>query len=227
MIRINLLPHELRQAARTPVKVFATFLVGVVLIAVLLCTYAYLWFNSIVFQERRDRKRDEVQQLSEKAAEVDTLTEDIAQYKERERVIISIKTNRVLWSKKLDELVRLTPNHIWIVRLEMREFDPSEYTWEENQVQTGGYLRLKCYSKGQDVDRMTVYRERLKKVDEFYLGFMDEPVKPEKFYSDFINITPPEWQFVNLPGYQEPRNIRFMVRLDLRALMEKEDTDKA
>ena len=61
MIRINLLPQELRQAARTPVKLFATVLIGAGLLTVLLCTYAYLWFNVIVFRERCDRKRDEIQ----------------------------------------------------------------------------------------------------------------------------------------------------------------------
>ena len=105
----------------------------------------------------------------------------------------------------------------------MGDVDPSEYTWDEDKVQAGGYLRIKCYSSGEDVERMTAYRERLKKVDQFYLEFMEESVKPENFYSDFINITPPEWDFVFLPGYQEPRNIRFVVRLDLRPLIEEED----
>ena len=60
MIRINLLPQELRQAARTPVKLFATVLIGAGLLTVLLCTYAYLWFNVIVFRERCDRKQPEL-----------------------------------------------------------------------------------------------------------------------------------------------------------------------
>lgn len=221
MIRINLLPEDMRSAASTPMKVFAAMLGGIGVLAVLLCTYAYLWFNSVVFKERLDRKRDEFQQLSEKAADVDALLDDIAVYKEREKVIINIKTGRILWSKKLDELFQITPAHVWITRLEMRELDPSEYEWEDGKPQTGGFLKLKCYSSGSDVDRMTIYRKRLKKVDEFYLKFMEEPVKPDNFYSDFINITPPEWRFVVLSGYQEPKNIRFSVRLDLRPLFEK------
>lgn len=210
----------MRQAANTPMRVFVAMLGGVGVVAVLLCTYAYLWFNSVVFQERLDRKRDEFQQLSEKAQEVDALLDDIAVYKEREKIIINIKTGRILWSKKLDDLFHITPSHIWITRLEMRELDPTEYKWEDGQAQTGGFLKLKCYSSGSDVDRMTIYRKRLKKVDEFYLNFMEEPVKPDNFYSDFINITPPEWRFVILAGYQEPKNIRFSVRLDLRPLFE-------
>ena len=224
MIRINLLPLELRNAARTPVKVFVAYLAGVGAIAVLLCTYTYLWFNSIVIQERRDRKSDEVSQLTQKASEVDALHADIAEYKERERVIINIKTSRILWSKKIDELIRISPPHIWITRMQMREYDPSEYTWEKGEPQIGGYVKLKCYSVGRDVERMTVYRKRLKESDEFYLKFMEEPVKPDNFSSEFIGITPPEWHEVVLPSYRESKNVRFPVRLDLRPLVEAPDT---
>src|SRR2546425_2133340 len=121
MIQINLLPKELQQAARTPVKLFATILAGVALATVCLCSYAYFWFNVVVLQERVERKREEVEHLKKNASEVDSLLDDIADYKEREKAIISIKTNRILWSKKMDELCRITPNYIWIVRMDMRE----------------------------------------------------------------------------------------------------------
>ena len=227
MIRINLLPAELRKAAKTPGKVFAGLVAGVGVVAVLLCSYAYLWFNAVVFNERAERKRDELAQLVDKASEVDALLGDIASYKRREKIIINIKTNRILWSKKLDHLVRITPSHIWITRLEMREYDPSEYQWEVGKEQTGGYVKLRCYSSGDDVNRMTVFRQRLKRSDEFYLRFMEEPVKPDNFYSDFISISPPEWHKVMLPGFREPRNIRFPVRLELRPLMDKPADQKA
>jgi len=222
MIHINLLPKELQHAARTPARLFFTVLAGVALSMVLVCTYVYFWFSVVVFAERADRKRDEVEHLQKSASEVDALLDDIADYKEREKAIISIKTNRIIWSKKLDELSRLTPGYIWIVRLEMREFDPSEYTWDETVAQRGGYLKLKCYSSGNDVDRMTTYRKTLKSADEFYLRFMEEPVKPDNFYSDFLYITEPEWRLVLLKGFSDPTNIRFSVQLDLRPLVERD-----
>jgi Tfp pilus assembly protein PilN len=220
MIRINLLPKELQHAARTPAKLFLAIAAGAAFSAVLVCTYVYLWFSVDVFHERAERKREEVEHLQKSAAEVDALLDDIADYKEREKAIISIKTNRILWSKKLDELAKITPGYIWIVRLDMRELDPVEYRWDQPQP-TGGYLKLKCYSLGNDVDRMTTYRTALKSADEFYLRFLQEPVKPENFYSDFINITQPEWRLILLKEYRDPTNIRFSVRLDLRPLVEK------
>jgi len=227
MIHINLLPKELQNAARTPAKLFFIVLAGASLTMVLVCTYAYLWFSVDVFAERADWKRDEVHDFQRKAGEVDALLDDIADYKEREKAIISIKTNRIIWSKKLDELSRVTPSYIWIVRLEMREFDPSEYKWDKDEAQRGGYLKLKCYSSGSDVDRMTTYRKTLKSADEFYLRFMQEPVKPDNFYSDFVYITEPEWRLVLLKGFSAPTNIRFSVQLDLRPLVEKRDIAKA
>jgi Tfp pilus assembly protein PilN len=221
MIRINLLPKELQQAARTPMKLFVTFIVGVALVSISACAYGYLWFNAVVLEERVERKREEVEHLKGNAAEVDSLLDDIEDYKERERAIISIKTNRILWSRKIDELIGITPNYIWIIRMQMQELDPAEYKWEKGKEQTGGSLRLKCYSSGNQVSRMTEFRRRLKNVDEFYLKFIDEKIKPETFYSDFINISQPEWKFVLLDGFKDPNNIRFSIRLDLRPLLEK------
>ena len=221
MIKINLLPEELQKSARTPPKFFISIVAGVVLVAVLACAFGSIYLNTVVLEERVSRKRGEVEHFEQNAREVDSLIEDIADYKEREKAIISIKTNRILWSKKLAMLCNITPSYIWIVRLEMRELDATEYNWKSGNLQTGGHLLLHCYSSGDEVDRMTNYRQRLKNVDEFYLRFMQEDIKPDNFYSDFIHITPPEWKFVQLPGFLEPNNIRFAVRLDLRPLVAK------
>jgi hypothetical protein len=223
MLRINLLPKELQSAAKTPVVIFATVVAGVTLTLVAVCILCYLWFKVVVLKERLERKRDEVSQLQRHASEVDALLEDIADYKEREKAIISVKTNRILWSKKIDELIQLTPGFIWIVRLEMRELDANEYKWEEKVPQFGGYLRMLCYSAGNDVQRMTVFRERLKGTDDFYLSFLEDSIKPENFFSDFVNISRPEWRFVRLPGYREPNNLKFSVRLELRPLVAREE----
>ncbi len=226
MIQVNLLPRELQKAAKTPALMFGIILGGVALTVVAFCTYCYLWFNVVVLEERLDGKRDEVLSLMQSAGQVDSLLEDIADYKEREKAIINIKTNRILWSKKLDELIQLTPAAIWILRLDMRELDPGEYQVKgakgkgakKSVEQSGGYLRLMCYSRGSNVDRMTSFRERLKGTDEFYAGFLEQAIKPSNFFSDFINISQPEWKFVTLDGYKEPENLRFTIRLDLRPL---------
>ncbi|MGQ9589545.1 MAG: PilN domain-containing protein [Planctomycetota bacterium] len=221
MTKINLLPRELQKASTAPLRLLVTGACGFLVCVIALLAYGYMWFSNDALAGKVERKQVEVEHLKRRALEVDALLEDIAEYKERERAIISIKTNRILWSRKLDELCQLTPNYIWVVRLDMRELDPSEYKWEQGVVQTGGFLRLRCYSSGDEVNRMTDYRQKLKNVDEFYLKFLQENLKPESFYADFVNITPPEWRFVYLKGYRNPNNIRFSVRLDLRPLVER------
>jgi Tfp pilus assembly protein PilN len=221
MIRINLLPKELQQAARTPVKLFITVVVGIVMVMVTAFTYGIFWFDTMVLAERAQSKKEEVEHLKTSAAEVDSLLDDIDDYKQRERAIISIKTNRILWSKKLDELVQITPNYIWIIRLHAKEFaDDNVETFQDLTVDSGGYLHMICFSSGREVNRITNFRQRLKNIDEFYMKFIEEPIRMENFYNDFINITRPEWKLVMLNAYKDPYNLKFSVRLDLRTLDE-------
>lgn len=223
MIRINLLPKELQQAARTPVKLFISVVVGIVLVLLSVFAYSYLWFNTMVLTERVDRKKDEVSHLKSNASEVDSLLDDIQDYKQRERAIINIKTNRILWSRKLDELTQITPNHIWIVRMHATEFIGDEVEdFDDFDAKTGGYVRMVCFSSGKEVKRITNYRKRLKNIDEFYMDFIQEPIPMETFYADFINITRPEWKLVMLNEFKEPYNLKFTLRLDLRPLSVEE-----
>ena len=117
MIRINLLPTELQRAARTPPRFFISIVAAVALVAITSCVYAYVSMNVIVLKERVGRKTVEVEHFQKNAQEVDALLDDIADYKEREKAIISIKTNRIIWSKKLEMLCGITPGYIWIIRM--------------------------------------------------------------------------------------------------------------
>lgn len=219
MIRINLLPKELQQAARTPVKLFVTMISGIVVLALSVFAYCYLWFDVVVLEERVSRKHEEVNHLKANAAEVDSLLDDIQDYKRREQAIISIKTNRVLWSRKLDELAALTPRHIWILQLHMKEdmgTNAKGGSARKKIVEgTGGFLELVCISSGKEVQKVTNFRKKLKNLDEFYMNFIDEPIRTEAFYADFVNITQPEWDLVLLSNFKEPHNLKFTVRLDL------------
>ena len=215
-IRINLIPPELR---RTGVKPRLKLLLGASasgLFVLVLSCWVYLACETSGLRDELAAKRQAIVALKGEAVKVDSLQDEISDYKERERAIISIKTNRILWSKKLTELVRLTPGHVWIVWLDMQERDPAERPGAADEPDSGGYLRLLCYSAGSQVGRMTAFRERLKGADEFYLDFLDESLKPGNFYSDFQRISRPEWRSVVLEGYREPNNLRFTIRLDLR-----------
>lgn len=110
---------------------------------------------------------------------------------------------------------------------EKTPFDTEQENKDEQILKdSGGFLKLVCYSSGKQVSRITDFRQKLKNVDEFYMKFIDEPIRMENFYADFVNITRPEWKLVMLNDFKEPFNLKFTVRLDLRQLMDKPDKDK-
>ena len=224
-IRINLLPPEFRSAGVDPKLKLILGASGLAAVGLLLFTWLYLVFSTSSLGDELESRQQDIFAYKKEAVQVDTLLDEINDYKERERAIISIKTNRILWSKKLTELVRLTPDHIWLVRLDMKESDPEDRPRAGEMAGSGGSLRLLCYSAGSQVGRMTAFRERLKGADEFYLDFLDESLKPGNFYSDFQSISRPEWRSVVLEGYREPHNLRFTIRLDLRGLQENTASD--
>jgi len=224
-IRINLLPPEFRSAGVDPKLKLILGASGLAAVGLLLFTWLYLVFSTSSLGDELESRQQDVFACKKEAVQVDTLLDEINDYKERERAIISIKTNRILWSKKLTELVRLTPDHIWLIRLDMKERDPGDRPRAGEMAGSGGSLRLLCYSAGSQVGRMTAFRERLKGADEFYLDFLDESLKPGNFYSDFQSISRPEWRSVVLEGYREPHNLRFTIRLDLRGLQENTASD--
>ena len=224
-IRINLLPPELRSQGVDPRRKLVLGISAVGLAVLALSCWLYLVYETDGLRDGLAARRQELTGLRQDAARVDSLLDEINDYKERERAIISIKTNRILWSKKLAELVRLTPDHIWVVWLDMREMDPEERPKPGDEPGSGGSLRLLCYSAGSQVGRMTAFRERLKGADELYLDFLDESLKPGNFYSDFQSISRPEWRSVVLEGFREPGNLRFTIRLDLRAPQENTKTE--
>ena len=218
MITINLLPQELQRAAKTPKALFFSVIGGIVVTMLMGITYLYLWFNVVVIGEQAERKRLTLTSLEEQASEVDALEDDIRDYKEREKAIVSIKNERILWSRKLDELIKLTPAYIWITKMEMKQLDDAEQKGDPKRGKepSGGFFKIRCFCSGIDVARMTSYRQGLKGEKEFYLNFMDRQLSPDNFYADFAKINKPSWQFVHLPGYRQENNILFSIQLDLK-----------
>lgn len=226
MIRINLLPPELQRAARTPAKLFFTLVGGVAATMLVGVAVLWLWIDTRALASRIDERRSEIAVLKEQASEVDRINEDIAYYKEREQAIIQIKTRRILWAPKLDQLVQLTPPDIWITRMEMKTLDPGDYKWGRGGTakkgpQTGGRLSLTCYAKGTDVSVLTRYRSALSGEHRFYKDLIDVRALPDNFFGDFLSFTKHAWSQVELDGYAETSNLRSVIEIDLKPLYEK------
>lgn len=216
MIRVNLLPEELRRTGGAQPLMLGVLLGGIVPLAILGCVYVYLWFNVIVVEEKLAHLQQEVSQLNAQAAEVDSLQEDITDYKERERIIIQIKTNRILWSRKLDALATMTPPEIWITKLRVKKDDERRAAVRSGKQKAGKYLELECFALGADVKTMTEFRSCLIGEREFWSYFIDEAIAANDFSYGFEGISPPSWEKVHLPGFREENNIRFTIRLDIK-----------
>jgi Tfp pilus assembly protein PilN len=225
MIKVNLLPPELRRTVGTPPALFGVILVGVALLASVGCLYAYLWFSMLVLKEEHASLSQQVKQKEAQAEERNALQEDIKDYKERERSIVEMKTNRILWSRKLDSLVRLTPEDIWITRLKVKKPEEKPRTPGKKDKPTGGYLELHCYALGAKVTTMTEFRRRLMGEPEFWRFFLDAPIAPNDFSYGFAAISQPSWDRVKLEGFREENNIRFTIRLELLPDKEQQPAD--
>lgn len=220
MIRINLLPSELQRAARTPRVIFFTLIGGVVSSMLLGVVAAWLWFSVDTLGGHVSRRQADIAVANENAQEVDRINEDIAFYKEREMAIIEIKTRRVLWAPKLDQLVQRTPPGIWLTRLAMETLDRSAYKWEKGAPQTGGTLSLTCFAEGTEVTALTDYRKALTGERAFYKNLVDIAALPDNFFGDFSGFADPSWNRVQLADFAEQDFLRFVLDLHLRPRFE-------
>lgn len=221
MIRINLLPEELQKAASVARTLFMCMLGGASACVILGFVVISLHFRNYQLSNVVEARRIEVEKRKDQAAEVDRINEDIAFYKEREKAIIEIKSQRILWSKKLAELAELTPADIWITEMDMRMLDPTEYKWDGKREQTGGRLSLTCYAEGREVASLTNFRKALAGNKRFYKDLIDVRALPDNFFGDFMGFLAPGWTVVQLDGYAQQDSLRFNMDMDLKPLVEK------
>ena len=106
MIRINLLPEEFRKKSRTPFKLLAA-------VAALVAVNAGLasWWGWTVFgihakvESERVTLQSEMDGLTPQVTYYHSLETESKQYKSREKTLAAITTDRISWTRKLDELI--------------------------------------------------------------------------------------------------------------------------
>ncbi len=212
MIKINLLPEELRRTTGTPPLLLGVIFGGIALTAITACLYVYFWFNLHIVEGKYNRLHQEVGQLEKQAKFVDSLQEDIQNYKQREKTIVEMKTTRRLWSLKLDQLVQLTPPEIWITELELKQNEKAD------KKEESGYLQLDCYALGANVEIMSNFRQALMgstTKSKLWRDFLDPEIAPNDFSYGFSKISKPSWKKVLLDNFSQKENIRFSIQLSL------------
>jgi len=113
MIRINLLPYDLRPIKRTPLPYILS--VAVLILAVLGMGAVFLGQSAKIAQTRADlrQKNKQLEELESVVREHNELVEQQEQLQAKILAIQEILADRMIWSKQLHRLAEITPPNVW------------------------------------------------------------------------------------------------------------------
>jgi len=198
MIKVNLLPVEYRKVERTPILRFVTIVCGVVLSASAIGAFLYVHFGHLV-EVVSDRQKLEETYLTKKveADKSKALAQEAQEYQKRRTTIEGIGENRLLWSRKVDEICDIIHNKgdtkrhlVWLTS--MRTLAPVR--GRKGQKTAGlspGGLYIKGFSGGSELHRLS----------DFHLD-----IKDSEFFEDFNLIDNPEGELVEFRDERIPKS---------------------
>ncbi len=175
MIRINLLPPHLRPVKRSPLP----FLASVVILAVVILGMGAVWLN---MQTKISRTRD---RIAAAQSRLDALKATVDEYNqlqdqktalaEKISIIQEIISDRMIWSRQLWNINRLTPDNFWYSRISEKEKPSKEMrmvfdektkkeqlksvTVKHRVLELGGYV-IKGVDGGNDIYPLTFNMEQ-------------------------------------------------------------------
>jgi Tfp pilus assembly protein PilN len=213
MIRVNLLPQEYRKAEGTPLKQFFATVGAVVLGVAVAGFWTYLYFGKL--GTAKDELRDlEAAVASQKAGleRVKALDARLKELKTQYGKIDEIAKNRVVWSRKLDELWEIVVNpkaanryEVWLKGISCQTAPPG------SKGAVGGTVQFAGSSAGAPMYRLVDFHEDL---------------STSSFFKDFQKITPPYGSREPLPGDDKEPKEGWTFDFQL-SLMSLEDIAKA
>jgi hypothetical protein len=206
MIRVNLLPQEYRKAEATPLKQFFSVIGAAVIVTVSAVAWAWVHFGLLdQALTDRDAAKAGVDNQQSQLKQVADLEAWVGEYRGRYEKIDQVAQNRLVLSRKLDELWEVVVNPVQTNRYEV---------WLQNvsfslapTAKTGGAVQFAGTSAGQRWHRASDFHEDLMKSD---------------FYKDFAELTYPHGQKVDLAGKnREPKEgWTFNITTSLKPLKE-------
>jgi len=156
MIEINVLPAELRPSEPTPwPKMLALLCVGLLLLGEGL---VYVWYHfncNPTLRDEQQRLEDDRKAKEALAKRADDLHAEIDDYKLRARTIVQIRQARTLWAKKLDQIIDVVPDYVWLTGITVTE-------GMAGRKAKGSVITLSCYSLGSDEKRLSAFLRTIK-----------------------------------------------------------------
>ncbi len=199
MIQVNLLPPEYRKSEGTPLPRFLAILGGVVLCAGAIGFFLYVHFGTLMkYTSIREQKEDTYYKQKVLADRSLALQREFNEYQKRRKTIEAISNQRILLSKKIDELSDLIHNKadrkehfIWLTTLSASVGGKSRRRGKGPT--SGGEMKFKGYSATEDFSRLANFRDEIEKSAE-----------KDGFFSDFAAIDYPAWQVERFDDGLEP-----------------------
>ncbi len=172
MIRINLLPEELRKAERTSLRVFASMLAAVVLVCSGMGWFGYVYFGELGELEEEKRQVEETLTAKrELAAYHDALESEKKDYEARASTIQNIHRSRMTWTGVLDQLIDVVNNdgnterHLaWFRGITARD---------SGEGKTGPVLQMPGWVQGDKPTRVANFHEDFEHAG-FYADVLDK-----------------------------------------------------
>jgi hypothetical protein len=181
MIQINLLPEAYRLKARTPFKVMLSVTGSVSLVGCLVAYWAWLALGiGAEVESQRSVAQMEMDGLTPQVNYFNSLDAETKVYASREKTLAEITSNRILWTKKVDELIDVVNigddglrHYIWFDDLNVSQS-------ADRRSKTFGELRANGHSGSAQWDQVAVFLEDVAdpEVSDFIRDF-NSPAWPE------------------------------------------------
>ncbi len=192
MIRVNLLPEEYRKAEATPLKQYLAMIGATSLAGVSLAFLAYVHFVELpAKQQELAQIEKEVEQQKDPDPSKGLLTyvraldKELKEYQSRVTTINTKARERLMWSRKVDEVWEILVNpripgryEVWITTLACN-------LTGGGSGPLGGATRFAGYSAGETFVRLS----------EFH-----EDIERSGFFKDYRAMTQPGGAVTKLPG---------------------------
>jgi len=193
MIRINLLPVDLRRGARLPAKVLAVAFASALAVSATVGWLGKCWFSDLVAQEAQLAKLEqEAAELKRKVDYVTQLDANKADYTTRVQTIQDIGKSRRVWSKFLDEMIDVVNNNGDSER-HLAWFDSLVVKTEPR----GAQVQVQCAVQGEEQDRLANFHD-------------DIAAAP---FGKEVTVSDPNWQLDEDAGRVPPLSLRFAMTL--------------
>jgi len=162
MIQINLLPEEYRRRARTPVKLLLTVSGFVAVAASLLAYWVWLAFGvAAEIETQRSVAQLELDGLTPQVNYHKSLDGEIKVYASQERTLSDITAQRVLWTRKVDELIDVVNSGDEGVRHYIWFDDLSVTQKQDSRTNTYGDFKASGHSGSAKWDQVANFLEDL------------------------------------------------------------------